>query len=154
MAELKTAITIEAREEFCRLAEKIDGAATRLSRRLPEAQRKLGVDNERADRAGRFALGVAPDGDGAGSGEWVVLVGRPVFKAVLAELFGVVFCADVEVLHQYLDEGPQDKGRQQYQPGSRVDAERRADHKEDDEEEAFDSVFDQLIHTGILTWRT
>ena len=60
MAELKTAITIEAREEFCRLAEKIDGAATRLSRRLPEAQRKLGVDNERAGRAGRFALGASP----------------------------------------------------------------------------------------------
>ena len=60
MAELKTAITIEAREEFCRLAEKIDGAATRLSRRLPEAQRKLGVDNERAGRAGRLALGASP----------------------------------------------------------------------------------------------
>ena len=60
MAELKTAITIEAREEFCRLAEKIDGAATRLSRRLPEARRKLGVDNERAGRAGRLALGTSP----------------------------------------------------------------------------------------------
>ena len=60
MAELKTAITIEARDEFCRLAEKIDGAATRLSKRLPEAQRKLGVDNERAGRAGRLALGASP----------------------------------------------------------------------------------------------
>lgn len=60
MAELKTAITIEARDEFCRLAEKIDGAATRLSRRLPEAQRKLGGDIERAGRAGRLALGAPP----------------------------------------------------------------------------------------------
>ncbi|MDE0167002.1 MAG: phage tail tape measure protein [Bryobacterales bacterium] len=60
MAELKTAITIEAREEFCRLAEKIDGAATRLSRRLPEARRKLAVDNARAGRAGRLALGAPP----------------------------------------------------------------------------------------------
>ena len=32
MAELKTSITIEAQDEFCRLAEKIDGAVTRLSK--------------------------------------------------------------------------------------------------------------------------
>lgn len=60
MAELKTAITIEARDEFCRLAEKIDGAATRLGRRLPEARRKPAVDIERAGRAGRLALGASP----------------------------------------------------------------------------------------------
>lgn len=60
MAELKAAITIEAREEFCRLAEKIDGAVTRLGRRLPEARRMPAVGIERAGRAGRLALGAPP----------------------------------------------------------------------------------------------
>lgn len=60
MAELKAAITIEAREEFCRLAEKIDGAAARLSRRLPEARRMPAVGIERTGRAGRLALGAPP----------------------------------------------------------------------------------------------
>ena len=86
---------------------------------------------------GRRVAGVAPDGDGAGSGEWPALVGRVVLAAA-----------------PFLDEELQEKEQYQ-QPEEPVEVHQDADEQNENAQEGiFDEAPYVVPHAEIIAWRT